>query len=80
MVLPDKKAPTTKICRNTKKEMTFSPRTIANIFEKHLANFASDPVKKLLHPTGKLAILRQYYNGFNFREKDNLNLKKEVQS
>ena len=38
MVLPDKKAPTTKICRNTKKEMTFSPRTIANIFEKHLAN------------------------------------------
>ena len=70
MVLPDKKAPRTKICRNGKKEMTFSPRTIANIFEKHFANLASDPVKKLLHPTGKLAILRQYYNGFNFREKE----------
>ena len=40
--LPDKKAPTTSICLNTEKELTFSPRTIANTFKKHFANFVSD--------------------------------------
>ena len=29
--LPDKKAPSTSICLNTKKELTFSPRGIANL-------------------------------------------------
>ena len=45
--LPDKKAPTSSICLNMKKELTFSPRTIANTFKKHFANLANDLVKKL---------------------------------
>ena len=44
MGLPDKKAPTTSICLNTKKELTFSTRTIANTFKKHFENLASDLV------------------------------------
>ena len=69
--LPNKKAPTTSICLNTKKELTFSPRTIANTFKKHFANLASDLVKKLPDPTGKFGIpsVRQYYKGIHFREK-----------
>ena len=45
MGLPDKKAPTTNICCSAKEELRFSPRTIANTFKKHFANFASDLVK-----------------------------------
>ena len=80
MGLPDKKASATSICLNSKKELTFSPRTIANTFEKHFAHLASNLVKKLLDPTGKFGIpsVRQYYKGIKFREK-NLNLKKLVQ-
>ena len=60
--LPDKKAPTTSICLNTKSDLTFSPRIIANTFKKHFANLASDLVKKLLGPTAKFGIpsMRQY--------------------
>ena len=36
MSLPDKKAPITSIFLNTKNEFTFSPKTIANTFKKHL--------------------------------------------
>ena len=54
--LPDKKAPRTSLCLNTKNELTFSPRTIANTFKKHFANLASDLVKKLPDPTGKFGI------------------------
>ena len=59
-----------------KKELTFSPRTITNIFKKHFANLASDLLKKLLDPTGKFGIpsVGQYYKEINFHEK-NLNLK-----
>ena len=71
MGLPDKKAPTTSICLNTRKELIFSQWTIANTFKKHFANLASDLVKKLLDPTGKFGIplVRQYYKEINFREK-----------
>ena len=62
--LPDKKAPTTRTCLNTKK-LTFCPRTIANIFKKHFANLASDLVKKLPDRTFSGPVL----HGFNFREK-----------
>ena len=64
----DKKAPSTSICLNTKKELTFSPWTIANTFKKHLA---SDLVKKLPDTTGKFGIpsVRQYYKEIDFREK-----------
>ena len=60
------------------RELTFSPRTIANTFKKHFVNLASDLVKKLPNPTGKFGIpsVRQYYKGINFRKKNNLNLKK----
>ena len=53
------------------RELTFSPRTIANTFKKHFVNLASDLVKKLPNPTGKFGItsVRQYYKGINFREK-----------
>ena len=51
--LPNKKAPTACICLNTKKELTFSPRTIGCVFKKHFANLASDLVKKVPDPTGK---------------------------
>ena len=76
--LPDKKAATTSICLNTKKKLTFPPRTIANTFENHFANLVSDLVEKLPHPTGKFEILsvHQYYKEVNFHEKNNLNLKK----
>ena len=69
--LPNKKAPTTSICLNTKKELTFSPRTIAYTFKKDFANLASDLVKKLLYPVGKFGIpsVRQYDKGIHFREK-----------
>ena len=69
--LPDKKAPRTSLCLNKKNELTFSPRTIANTFKKHFANFSSDLVKKLPDPTGKFGIptVRQYYKEINFREK-----------
>ena len=65
------KAPTTSICLNTKKELTFSPWTIGNTFKKHFTNLASDLVKKLTDPTGKFVILSvcQYYKEINFREK-----------
>ena len=42
MGLPDK-----GMCVSTKKELTFSPRTMANTFKKHFPNLASDLVKKL---------------------------------
>ena len=74
MGLPDKKAPTTSICLNTKKDLTFSPRSIANTFKKHFANLASDLVKKHPDPAGKFGIL-QYAS--STRQK-NLNLKKLV--
>ena len=69
--LLDKKAPTTSIYLNTKKELTFSPWTIANTFKKHFTNLAIDIGKKLPDPTGKFGILsvRQYYKEINFREK-----------
>ena len=69
--LPDKKAPTTSICLSTKKELTFSPRTIANTFKKHFSNLVSDLVKNLPDPTGKFGIpsVRQYFKGIHFREK-----------
>ena len=70
--LPNKKAPTTSICLNTKKELTFSPRTITNIFKKHFPNPENDLVKKLPDPTGTgILLVRQYYKGINFREKKN---------
>ena len=67
----DKKAPSTSICLNTKKELTFSPWTIANTFKKHFVNLASDLVKKLPDTTGKFGIpsVRQYYKEIDFREK-----------
>ena len=40
--LPDKKATTTSIYLNTKKQVTFSPRTITNTFKKYFVNLASD--------------------------------------
>ena len=51
--------------------MTFSPRTIANIFKKHFANLASDLVKKLPDHTRKFGIpsVRECSKGINFREK-----------
>ena len=60
--LPDKKAPTKSICLNTKNDLTFSPRTIANTFKKHFANLASHLVKKFLGPKGKFGIpsMRQH--------------------
>ena len=78
--LPDKKAPTTSICLNTKNELIFSPRTIADTFKKHFVNLASDVVKKLSDPIGKIGIpsVRQYYKEIKFREKKKLNLKKLV--
>ena len=78
--LPDKKAPTTSICLNTKKKLTFSPRTIANTFKKHFANLASDLVEKLPHPTGKFEIpsVSQYYKEINFREKKQLKFEKVI--
>ena len=71
MGLSDKKATTTSICLNTKNELTFSPRTIANTFKKHFANLASDLVKKLPNHTEEFRIpsVRQYYKEANFREK-----------
>ena len=68
MGLPDKKAPTTSISLNTKKDLTSSPRTIANTFKKHFANLSSDLVKKLPDPTGKFGIpsVYQYYKEINF--------------
>ena len=67
----DKKAPSTSICLNTKKELTFSPWTIANTFKKYFANLANDLVKKLPDLIGKFGIpsVRQYYKEINFREK-----------
>ena len=69
--LPDKKASTTSIYLSTEKEVTFSPRTIANAFEKHFANLASDLVKKLPDPTTNFEIpsVCQYYKEINFCEK-----------
>ena len=69
--LPDKKAPRASLCLNTKNQLTFSPRTIANTFKKHFANLSSDLAKKLPDPTGKFGIptVRQYYKEINFREK-----------
>ena len=62
------------------KELTFSPRKIANTFKKHFANFTSDLAKKLPDPTRKFGIssVRQYYKEINFCEKK-LNLKKLIQ-
>lgn len=51
--LPDKKAPTTRLCLNKKNELTFSIWTIANTFKGHLKNLASNHVKKLSDPTKK---------------------------
>ena len=78
--LPNRKVPTTSMSLNMKKELTFSPRTIANTFKKHFANLASDLVKKLPDPTGKFGIpsVRQYYKGIHFREKK-MNLKNLAQ-
>ena len=69
--LPDKKALTTSICFNTKKELTYSPRATANTFKKFFPKFASDLVKKLSYPTGKFGVpsVRQCYKEVNFREK-----------
>ena len=69
--LPSKKAPITNICLNAKKDLTFSPRTIANTLKKHFENLSSDLVKKLYDPIGKFEIpsVRQYYKGFDFHEK-----------
>ena len=55
-----------------KNELTFSPRTIANTFNKHFANLASDLVRKLPHPTGKFGItsVRQYYKETNLGKKN----------
>ena len=55
--LPNKKVPTISICLNTKKELTFSPWTIAYTFKKDFVNLASDLVKKLLDPARKFGIL-----------------------
>ena len=54
--LSDKKAPATRVCLNMKKELTFTPRRIANTFKKHFKNVASDVVKNLPDPTGKFRI------------------------
>ena len=69
--LANKKVPTTSICLNTKKELTFSPWTIAYTFKKDFVNLASDLVKKLLDPARKFGIpsVRQYYKGIHFGEK-----------
>ena len=69
--LPNKKAATTSICLNTKKQLTFSPRTNANSFKKHFANLVSDLFKNLPDPTGKFGItsVHQYYKEINFGEK-----------
>ena len=67
------------ICLNTKKELTFSPRTIANTFKKRFADLASDLVKKLPDPTRKSGIpsVRQCTRELT-SVKINLNLKKLV--
>ena len=49
--LPDKKTPAIRVCVNTKKEITFTPRRIANTFKEHFTNVASDLVNKLPDPT-----------------------------
>ena len=69
--LRDKKAPTTSICLNTKKELTFSSSTIANNFKNHFTNLASDRVKKLPDATEKLGItsVHQYYKKIDLCEK-----------
>ena len=61
--LPEKKAPATNICLNTKKHLTFFPRTIGNNFKENFVNLASGLVKKLLGPAAKFGIpsKRQYY-------------------
>ena len=41
------------MCSNTKKELTFSPSTIANNFKKHFANSEGDLVKKFPGTTEK---------------------------
>ena len=73
MDLTDKNAPTTSICFNMKKELTFFPIC----FKKHFANLASNLVKRLPDPTGKFGIpsVHQYYKGINFYDKRNFNLK-----
>ena len=69
--LPDKKAATTSLCLNTKKELTFSSRTIANNFKNYFTNLASDRVKKLPDATEKLGItsVHQYYKKIDLCEK-----------
>ena len=60
MGLPVNKDPATSKCLNMKKELTFSPRTIANTFKKHFANLASDHVNKRPDPTKKFGIPSEY--------------------
>ena len=50
------KAPTTNICLNMEKELTFSPRTISKTFKQHFPNPANNLVKKLPDPRGKFGI------------------------
>ena len=63
--LPDKKDPTRNICFNTKKDLTFFRRPIANTFKNCFAKFANDLVKKPPEPTVEFGIpsLHQYYKG-----------------
>ena len=67
MGLADLKDLTTSICPPTKKELTFSPRTITNFLKSHLANLASDLVKKLPDSIGKR---------IKFRKKNQLKFEK----
>ena len=48
-----------------KNELTFSPRTIANTFNKHFANLTSFPTRKFGIPS-----VRQYYKEINLRKKN----------
>ena len=56
-----------------KKELIFSPRTIAKTFQKQFANLASNIVKKLPDSTGKFGIpsVQQHYEGLRICEKKN---------
>ena len=64
MGLPDK-----GMCVSTKKELTFSPRTIANTFKKHFPNLASDLVKKLHETKEILECIQCEFKGITNHEK-----------
>ena len=56
--LPDKKAPTTSICLNSKKSWHFHPGQSQILLKKHFLNLANDLVK-LPDPTFSASVLQR---------------------